>query len=244
MLKLKCCKLPDYFYFTVLLKLSCRVFTSLESHHQNGCDKIGNIFGLKTLGFQDHSRKLYFVSFMVLEQDSTIRSFMLKWLFILIISLILSTELFADYFKWEILVSENGYGKRTALEAYRVTNRGGKGVTTLKITEKTGELVSIKRVNDDDDLMIIKKSGVTIRFHLSDLRTMGRATQGVRLLRVTDKDGIASVAKVPREEEKEEEVESQEGIEGAEGTVENVETPENTESSETPTDDENSQEKE
>ena len=110
MLKLKCCKLPDYFYFTVLLKLSCRVFTSLESHHQNGCDKIGNIIGLKTLGFQDHSRKLFCVSFMVLEQDPTIRSFMLKWLFILLISLILSTELFADYFKWEILVSENGYG--------------------------------------------------------------------------------------------------------------------------------------
>ena len=82
----------------------------MESHHQNGCDKIGNIFGLKTLGFQDHSRKLFCVSFMVLEQDSTIRSFMLKWLFILLISLILSTELFADYFKWEILVSENGYG--------------------------------------------------------------------------------------------------------------------------------------
>ena len=110
MLKLKCCKLPDYFYFTVLLKLSCRAFTSLESHHQNGCDKIGNIFGLKSLGFQDHSRKLIFVSFMVLGQDSTIRSFMLKWLFILLISLILSTELFADYFKWEILVYENGYG--------------------------------------------------------------------------------------------------------------------------------------
>jgi DNA gyrase subunit A len=124
-----------------------------------------------------------------------------------------------------LVVSENGYGKRTALEAYRVTNRGGKGVTTLKITEKTGELVSIKRVNDDDDLMIIKKSGVTIRFHLSDLRTMGRATQGVRLLRVTEKDGISSVAKVPREDEEEEIQEGVEGAEVTEGNVENTENP-------------------
>ena len=99
-----------------------------------------------------------------------------------------------------LVVSENGYGKRTDIEDYRVTNRGGKGVKTLNVTEKTGELVSIKDVTDADDLMIINKSGIVIRIGVADLRVMGRATQGVRLITFKGKDSIASVAKVPREE--------------------------------------------
>lgn len=95
-----------------------------------------------------------------------------------------------------LVVSENGFGKRTDLEDYRVTNRGGKGVKTLNITEKTGDLIAIKSVVDSDDLMIINKSGITIRMPVSDLRVMGRATQGVRLIRLDDDDSIASVAKV------------------------------------------------
>ena len=104
-----------------------------------------------------------------------------------------------------LVVSENGYGKRTDIEDYRVTNRGGKGVKTLNVTEKTGELVSIKDVTDADDLMIINKSGIVIRIGVADLRVMGRATQGVRLITFKGKDSIASVAKVPREEIIEEE---------------------------------------
>ncbi len=95
-----------------------------------------------------------------------------------------------------LVVSENGYGKRTDLEDYRVTNRGGKGVKTLNITDKTGELIAIKAVTDKDDLMIINKSGVAIRMPVSDLRVMGRATQGVRLIRLDDEDQIASVAQI------------------------------------------------
>jgi DNA gyrase subunit A len=95
-----------------------------------------------------------------------------------------------------LVVSEKGYGKRSDIEEYRVTKRGGKGVTTLKITEKTGDLVSIKAVTDNDDLMIIKKSGVMIRFSVSELRLMGRATQGVKLINLPEGDEIASVAKV------------------------------------------------
>ena len=100
-----------------------------------------------------------------------------------------------------LVVSEHGYGKRTDLEDYRVTNRGGKGVKTLNITEKTGQLVAIKSVTDDDDLMITNKSGVMIRLRMDDLRVMGRATQGVRLINLKGNDTIASVAKVPRSEE-------------------------------------------
>ncbi|TGD59744.1 DNA gyrase subunit A [Flavobacterium humi] len=100
-----------------------------------------------------------------------------------------------------LVVSENGYGKRSSLEDYRITNRGGKGVKTLNITEKTGALVSINNVTDADDLMIINKSGLTIRMMVSDLRVMGRATQGVRLINIKGKDSIAAVAKVLREEE-------------------------------------------
>lgn len=95
-----------------------------------------------------------------------------------------------------LVVSENGYGKRSDLEDYRVTNRGGKGVKTLNITEKTGNLISIKSVLENDHLMIINKSGIIIRMEVSELRVMGRATQGVRLIRLDDDDSIASVAKI------------------------------------------------
>lgn len=103
-----------------------------------------------------------------------------------------------------LVVSENGYGKRSSLEDYRITNRGGKGVKTLNITEKTGRLVSINNVTDADDLMIINKSGLTIRMEVSDLRVMGRATQGVRLINIKGNDSIAAVTKVMKEEAAEE----------------------------------------
>ena len=111
-----------------------------------------------------------------------------------------------------LVVSENGYGKRSSLEDYRITNRGGKGVKTISITEKTGNLVAIKNVTDDDDLMIINKSGIAIRLEVSDLRVMGRATQGVRLINLKGKDSIAAVAKVLHEED-EIEVEDIEDVE-------------------------------
>ncbi len=105
-------------------------------------------------------------------------------------------------FEEEILVvSENGYGKRSSIEDYRVTNRGGKGVKTISITEKTGGLVAIKNVTDTDDLMIINKSGIAIRMSVEDLRVMGRATQGVKLINIRENDSIAAVAKVMRDEE-------------------------------------------
>jgi DNA gyrase subunit A len=100
-----------------------------------------------------------------------------------------------------LVVSENGYGKRSDLEDYRITNRGGKGVKTINVTEKTGGLVSIKNVTDEDDLMIINKSGITIRLAVADLRIMGRATQGVKLINIKDNDSIAAVAKVAHEDE-------------------------------------------
>ncbi|MGV3704503.1 MAG: DNA gyrase subunit A [Arcticibacter sp.] len=102
-----------------------------------------------------------------------------------------------------LVVSEKGYGKRTNLEDYRVTNRGGKGVKTLNVTEKTGELVAIKDVTDTDDLMIINRSGIVIRIAIGELRVMGRATQGVRLISLKADDAIASIAKVEHEEEAE-----------------------------------------
>lgn len=108
-----------------------------------------------------------------------------------------------------MVVSENGYGKRSEVEDYRKTNRGGKGVKTLAVTEKTGRLVAIKNVTDDNDLMIINKSGITIRLAVSEVRVMGRATQGVRLINLTKKnDVIASVCKV-MSSEKEAEVEEE-----------------------------------
>lgn len=100
-----------------------------------------------------------------------------------------------------LVVSENGYGKRSSLEDYRLTNRGGKGVKTISITDKTGSLVAIKNVSDDDDLMIINKSGIAIRMAVEDLRVMGRATQGVKLINLKGSDSIAAVAKVMKEEE-------------------------------------------
>ena len=100
-----------------------------------------------------------------------------------------------------LVVSENGYGKRSSLEDYRITNRGGKGVKTISITEKTGNLVSIKNVTDEDDLMIINKSGIAIRMAVADLRVMGRATQGVKLINLKGNDSIAAVAKVMKDEE-------------------------------------------
>jgi DNA gyrase subunit A len=102
-----------------------------------------------------------------------------------------------------LVVSENGYGKRSSLDEYRITNRGGKGVKTLNITEKTGKLVSINGVTDADDLMIINKSGLTIRMDVSTLRVMGRATQGVRLINIKESDSIAAVTKVMKDDEEE-----------------------------------------
>jgi DNA gyrase subunit A len=112
-----------------------------------------------------------------------------------------------------LVVSENGYGKRTYIDdpgdgepIYRITNRGGKGVKTISITEKTGSLVAIKNVSDMDDLMIINKSGIAIRTSVDSLRVMGRATQGVRLINLKGNDSIAAVAKVMNEEEDVEDV--------------------------------------
>ena len=112
-----------------------------------------------------------------------------------------------------LVVSENGYGKRSSLEDYRITNRGGKGVKTISITEKTGFLVSIKNVSDGDDLMIINKSGIAIRMEVSDLRVMGRATQGVKLINIKDSDSIAAVAKVVLDDDDVQDVDSIEVIE-------------------------------
>ena len=105
-----------------------------------------------------------------------------------------------------LVVSENGYGKRSSLDDYRVTNRGGKGVKTISVTEKTGKLVAIKNVNDQDDLMIINKSGIAIRMEVSGLRVMGRATQGVKLINLKADDTIAAVAKVMKDDDKIEDI--------------------------------------
>ena len=99
-----------------------------------------------------------------------------------------------------LVVSENGFGKRSSLEDYRLTNRGGKGVKTISITEKTGKLVTLKSVSDSDDLMIINKSGIAIRMQVEDLRVMGRATQGVKVISLKDGDSIAAVAKVMKDD--------------------------------------------
>ncbi|MFZ7115384.1 MAG: DNA gyrase subunit A [Bacteroidota bacterium] len=141
-----------------------------------------------------------------------------------------------------MVVSEKGYGKRSEVEEYRITNRGGKGVKTINITEKTGNLIAVKVVDDSDDLMIINKSGVTIRMSIGELRIMGRATQGVRLIRLDDDDEIASVAKVEiDEEEKKAAMELASGMNPVSGN--NEETSEGTDESttdpdpETPTSD-------
>lgn len=121
-----------------------------------------------------------------------------------------------------LVVSENGYGKRSSIEDYRITNRGGKGVKTINITEKTGKLVAIKNVTDEDDLMIINKSGIAIRMAVADLRVMGRATQGVRLIKVREDDAIAAVAKAMKDEDAEQVENSAENIDGT--TIDNNET--------------------
>ena len=99
-----------------------------------------------------------------------------------------------------LVVSENGYGKRSDIDDYRVTNRGGKGVKTINITDKTGPLIAVRDVTDSDDLMIINKSGIIIRMAIADLRVVGRATQGVRLIKINEGDAIAAVAKVEVED--------------------------------------------
>tara|TARA_B110000503_G_C7169475_1_gene423623 strand:+ start:3957 stop:6482 length:2526 start_codon:yes stop_codon:yes gene_type:complete len=117
-----------------------------------------------------------------------------------------------------LVVSSKGYGKRSAVEDYRITNRGGKGVKTISVTEKTGELISILNVTDEEDLMIINKSGITIRTGVEELRVMGRATQGVRLISLRGNDQIASVCRVPKSDE-------EELIDGEESTDDNATTP-------------------
>jgi len=115
-----------------------------------------------------------------------------------------------------LVVSENGYGKRSSLEDYRITNRGGKGVKTISITEKTGSLVAIKNVSDEEDIMIINKSGIVIRMEVANLRVMGRATQGVRLINLKGNDAIAAVAKVLHDEDDVDLMEDPEKTEDAE----------------------------
>ncbi|MDM1554831.1 DNA gyrase subunit A [Chryseobacterium indologenes] len=118
-----------------------------------------------------------------------------------------------------LVVSEKGYGKRTAVEDYRITNRGGKGVITLNITEKTGNLIAIQNVTDEDGLMIINKSGVAIRMGMDEMRVMGRNTQGVKLINLKKNDEIAAIAKVEMDKDVEEDAEEIEGMEDAEGEV-------------------------
>lgn len=130
-----------------------------------------------------------------------------------------------------LVVSEKGYGKRSVVSDYRITNRGGKGVKTLNVTDKTGALIAIKSVTDDDDLMIINKSGITIRMSVSELRVMGRATQGVRLINLRNGDEIAAVAKVEFSEDDEEllDINTDENLpEGESGTQPGDATPDET----------------
>ena len=127
-----------------------------------------------------------------------------------------------------LVVSENGYGKRSNIDDYRVTNRGGKGVKTISITQKTGGLVAIKNVSDSDDLMIINKSGIAIRMSVDDLRTMGRATQGVKLINLKETDSIAAVAKVMKDEDNLDEVDIMDiEVKTEDGTALDTDTTEN-----------------
>jgi len=121
-----------------------------------------------------------------------------------------------------LVVSEKGYGKRTAVEDYRITNRGGKGVITLNITEKTGNLIAIQNVTDEDGLMIINKSGVAIRMNMDEMRVMGRNTQGVRMINLKKNDEIAAIAKVEMDKDVAEE-DSEENEEGTEAVADNLE---------------------
>lgn len=154
-----------------------------------------------------------------------------------------------DDMETEILViSDKGYGKRSSVEDYRITNRGGKGVKTINVTDKTGNLISMKNVVDTDNLMIITKSGVTIRMKMEDIRVMGRATQGVRVINLKGKDEIAAVARVPVDEDAElldedgNPIEAPEGEEGADvsseaGTPDEGSADDAIDESEEPTDD-------
>jgi DNA gyrase subunit A len=136
-----------------------------------------------------------------------------------------------------MVVSENGYGKRSELEEYRTTHRGGKGVKTINVTEKTGQLVAIANVTDNDDLMIINNSGITIRMHVASLRVLGRNTQGVKLIELRKKDSIASITKVDAEED-----DAKNPEEVAEETA-NVETATEETTPQTPSANENADEK-
>ncbi|MGC6437405.1 MAG: DNA gyrase subunit A [Flavobacteriaceae bacterium] len=127
-----------------------------------------------------------------------------------------------------LVVSENGYGKRSSLDDYRITNRGGKGVKTISITDKTGHLVAIKNVSDEDDLMIINKSGIAIRMAVEDLRVMGRATQGVKLINLKGSDSIAAVAKVMKDEAEEDHADVDNDSTDSEDNVSSTETTNNT----------------
>lgn len=120
------------------------------------------------------------------------------------------------------VVSEKGNGKRSDFDDYRLTNRGGKGVKTMQITNKTGALIAIKAVKDDDDLLITNRSGIMIRMSVSDVRVMGRATQGVRVIRVDDNDEIADVAVVPHSDEEENIIEIIDETEEIKDTGENT----------------------
>ena len=134
-----------------------------------------------------------------------------------------------------LVVSEKGYGKRTAVEDYRITNRGGKGVITLNITEKTGNLIAIQNVTDEDGLMIINKSGVAIRMNMDEMRVMGRNTQGVRMINLKKNDEIAAIAKVSMDKDVEEEVIEEEESEENISTEENA-SPKAENTEENPTD--------
>jgi DNA gyrase subunit A len=119
-----------------------------------------------------------------------------------------------------MVVSEKGFGKRSKITDYRITNRGGKGVKTINVTDKTGALVAIKSVTDDDDLMIITEKGITIRMAINSVRMMGRAAQGVKLINLRDGDKIASVARVSKNEEEENtDIENEGGSETEETTT-------------------------
>lgn len=129
-----------------------------------------------------------------------------------------------------LVVSDHGYGKRSDFEEYRKTSRGSKGVKTLNITDKTGELIAIKNVTDNDDLMIITRSGLTIRMAVSDIRIAGRATQGVRLINIKDGDSIAAVSVVAKSEDEDETVQAplEQPLEGDASVAEQPEDAENT----------------
>lgn len=141
-----------------------------------------------------------------------------------------------------LVVSENGYGKRSKIEEYRETNRGGKGVKAMNVTKKTGELVTIVHVRDEDDLMIINKSGITIRMEVNTLRVMGRATQGVKLIRLNDKDAISSVAKIEYIEEMDSDPEIKEATDEETAESKNDESNDNSSEEEDNKDESNNQE--